>query len=142
LVFGWGFHLDGYLRSEVLSMSLDMFGFIDDVFVSIPANQITLTGGGYDTDGIWQDGTETSSPYTVTIQPISDREIQSLQIGGERVVDYRKIYVNDGDFHALSPDAYWEFDANNRGVERYKVVKDDIRVWRNYAKLIVCLQDK
>lgn len=121
--------------------SLDMGGFIDSDFVSIPANQISQTGGSYDGDGIWVPGAETTTAYTATIQPLSDREIDSLQVGGERVKDYRKIYVNNGDFHALSPKAFWEFDANNNGTERYKVISGDIRQWRNYAKIIVCLID-
>ena len=122
-------------------MSLSMLGHIDSTFVSIDANQITVAGGAYDSDGIYQDGTESILPYTVTIQPLNDRELNNLQIGGERVEDYRKIYVNDGDFHALSPKAFWEFDANNVGVQRYKVIKSDIRVWRSYAKITVVLID-
>lgn len=122
-------------------MSLDFNGFIDADFESIPANQITQSGGDYDADGIWVPGVEASSPYTVNIQPVNSRDIQSLQIGGERIQDYRVIHVNDGDFHALSPDAFWDFDANNRGVERYKVINSDIRVWRSFAYLVVCLID-
>jgi hypothetical protein len=122
-------------------MTLDMGGFIDADFQSIPANQISVAGGDYDSDGIWEDGTETPLPYVVTIQPLNDRELNNLNIGGERVEDYRKIYVNDGDFHALNPKAFWEFDANNVGVQRYKVIKSDIRVWRSYAKIMVALID-
>ena len=122
-------------------MSLDMSGFIDADFQSIPANQISATGGDYDSDGIWQDGAETSQPYIVNIQQLNDRELNNLPLGGERVEDYRKIYINDGDFHALSPNAFWEFDANNIGVQRYKVVKSDIRVWRSYARITVVLID-
>ena len=128
--------------------SLDMGGFIDSDFVSIPANQISQTGGGYDGDGIWVPGAESTTPYAVNIQPLNPRDIDSLQIGGERVNDYRRIYINQGDFHALSPKDFWEFDANNNGVERYKVVALDNRgkrpeggAWRNYAKIIVCLID-
>jgi hypothetical protein len=122
-------------------MSLDMLGFIDADFQSIPANQISVAGGDYDSDGIWADGAETVLPYTVNIQSLNDREINNLNIGGERVEDYRKIYVNNGDFHSLSPKAFWEFDANNVGVQRYKVIKSDIRKWRRYAKIMVVLID-
>lgn len=122
-------------------MSLDMGGFIDSDFKSIDANQITKDGG-YDGDGIWQEGVDSEPiPYDVNIQPLNDRELNNLNIGGERTQDYRKIYVNDGDFHALSPKAFWEFDANNNGLERYKVIKSDIRVWRRYAKITVVLID-
>ena len=121
--------------------SLDMGGFIDADFKSIPANQISQTGGAYDGEGLWVPGAETTTSYIVNIQPLSPREIDSLQIGGERVKDYRRIYINQGDFQALSPKAFWEFDANNKGTERYKVISGDIRQWRNYAKIIVCLID-
>ena len=57
-------------------MSLSMLGHIDSTFVSIDANQITVTGGDYDSDGIWQDGTETELPYTVTIQPLNEPRIK------------------------------------------------------------------
>jgi hypothetical protein len=122
-------------------MTLDMSGFIDADFISMPANQITQTGGDYDGDGIWQSGTESSLPYAVNIQPLNDRELNNLNIGGERVQDYRKIYVNDGDFHALSSDAFWEFDANNSGIQRYKAIKSDVRESRAYAKITVVLID-
>lgn len=122
-------------------MSLSMLGHIDSTFKSIDANQISVSGGDYDSDGIWQDGTETELPYTVTIQKLNDRELNNLNLGGERVQDYRKIYVNSGDFHALSPSSFWEFNANNVGIQRYKVIKSDIRVWRSYAKITVALID-
>ena len=121
--------------------SLDFNGFVDADFKSYSATQITVTGSGYDDDGIWQEGTESESAYDINVQPVSNREIQSLQIGGERISDYRNIWVNDGDFHALSPSAFWEFDANNNGLERYKIISSDIRVSRSYAKLTVCLID-
>ena len=122
-------------------MSLDMSGFIDADFKSIPANQITQTGG-YDGDGIWDSGIDSPPiPYDVNVQTLNDRELNNLNIGGERVEDYRKLYINDGDFHALSPKAFWDFDANNVGTQRYKVIKSDIRKWRSYAKITVVLID-
>ena len=122
-------------------MSLDMGGFIDADFQSIPANQIAITGSAYDANGVWVEGTEATLPYTVNIQHLNPRELQALSLGGERINDYRKIYVNDGDFHALSPLAFWEFNANNVGTQRYKVISSDIRKWRRYAKIMVVLID-
>lgn len=121
-------------------MSLDMGGFIDDVFVSVPARQVNATEGDY-VDGIWVPGSETTTLYTVNVQPLSTRDIDNLRIAGERILDYRKIYVNDGDYHELNPKAFWEMNVNNRGVERYKVIQSDVREWRRYAKIIVCLID-
>ena len=45
--------------------SLDMGGFIDADFKSIPANQISQTGGAYDGEGLWVPGAETTTSYIV-----------------------------------------------------------------------------
>lgn len=121
-------------------MSLDMSGFIDETFESLEAVQVTTTGGDY-VEGIWVDGVETRDTYSVNLQPLTDREINTLEIGNERINDYRKIYINDGEYRNLSPAAMWEFDANGVGVETYKAINTDVRVWRNYAKIIVVKED-
>ena len=112
-------------------MSLDMRGHIDPVFVSIPATRNSFTGGGY-VDGIWQDGVTTVSSHTVTIQPASDREIETLEKGGERIVDARRIYVNDGVLASIQKADTWEFDG-----QVWKCHKLDNRPWRNYCKAIM-----
>jgi hypothetical protein len=117
-------------------MSLDMFGQIDDVFVSIPADRISKSGGAY-VDGIFVPGVETVTPHTVTIQPASDREIAALSGGGERVVDLRRVYVNDGVLASISEADDWSFDG-----QLWKTVKLDNRPWRNYCKAIVSRYDE
>lgn len=116
-------------------MTLDMFGHIGDVFKSIPANRIAKTGGAY-VNGIWVDGTETSTPHDVTIQPASDKEIAVLSSGSERILDMRRVYVNDGVLASISQADDWVFDGL-----RFKTVKLDNRPWRNYAKIIVSRYD-
>lgn len=116
-------------------MSLDMSGHIDPVFKSVPANRIATTGGGY-VNGIWVDGVETVTPHTVTIQPATDREIETLEKGGERIVDARRVYVNDGVLAAIAQADIWEFDG-----QRWKCHKLDNRPWRNYCKAIVSRMD-
>jgi len=113
-------------------MSLDMQGFIDPVFTSIPATRIAKTGGGYDSDGIYQPGAETTTPHTVNIQPATDREIEALEKGGERIKDARVIHVNDGINASISPADVWEFDG-----QRYKCHELDNRHWRNYCRAVV-----
>ena len=117
-------------------MSLDMEGHIGDVFESIPANRVSKTGGAY-VLGIWTDGTETTTPHTVTIQPASDREIQVLSKGSERILDLRRVYVNDGVLASISQADDWLFDG-----QRWKTVKLDNRPWRNYCKAIVSRYDE
>lgn len=112
-------------------MSLDMQGHIDPVFTSIPATRIAKTGGGY-VDGIYVPGAETSTPHTVNIQSATDREIEALEKGGERIKDARVMHVNDGINASISPADVWEFDG-----QRYKCHELDNRYWRNYCRAVV-----
>ena len=113
-------------------MSLDMMGFIDPVFTSIPATRIAKTGGGYDSDGIYQPGVETTTSHTVNIQPATDREIETLEKGGERIVDARVLNINDGIDASISPADVWEFDG-----QRYKCHALDNRYWHNMCRAVV-----
>tara|TARA_R110002072_G_scaffold169949_5_gene323514 strand:- start:13718 stop:14074 length:357 start_codon:yes stop_codon:yes gene_type:complete len=116
-------------------MSLDMSGHIGPVFKSGAATRTSHTGGGY-VDGLWVDGTTTITPHTVTVQPASDREIETLEKGGDRVVDARRIYVNDGLLAEITQADTWTFDG-----QEWKCYKLDNRPWRNYCKAIVARFD-
>lgn len=117
-------------------MSLDMLSHIDDTFVSTDsiagATRYAKSGGSY-VDGIWVEGVETPSTHTVNLQPLSDREIQNLSIDSERITDYRKVYVNDGDLYSIREADEWEFD-NVDG--RFKAHALDNRPTRNYCRII------
>lgn len=115
-------------------MSLDMEGHIDGVFQSTPATKTSRTGGEY-VGGRWVDGVPTVTKHTVTIQPASDREIEFLTRAGERLVDVRKIYVNESALQYSYGEAdTWTFSGVN-GI--YKTVSIDDRPWRTYTKIIV-----
>lgn len=111
--------------------NLDMMGFVDPVFTSIPATRTFKTGGGY-VDGIYQEGVESTTPHTVNIQPATDREIEALEKGGERIKDARVLHINDGIDASISPSDVWEFDG-----QRYKCHELDNRYWRNYCRAVV-----
>lgn len=113
-------------------MTLSMLGHIDSTFQSGPATRTARTNGGYDADGIWQDGTSVTTSHTVTVQPASDREIEALEKGGERIVDARRIYVNDGIDASIQQSDLWTFAG-----QTWKCHKLDNRPWRNYCKAIV-----
>lgn len=116
-------------------MSLDMDGFIDDEFQSIDATRIPQ-GGSY-VDGLWVAAASAPIAHKVTIQALSEREIDSLALGGERILDMRKIYVNDGVLASITPADIWSFDG-----QQWKAVKMDNRPWRNYCKIIVSRFDQ
>jgi len=120
--------------------ALDMGGHIDDDFRSISALRVSKSASYV--DGLPVYGAETTSPHTVTIQPLTAREIGQLDTGARRVSDYRKICVNDGMMAEIQTSDDWEFDSNGRGVERYESVSVDNRPWRNYCKIVVALYDK
>lgn len=121
-------------------MSLNMQGHIDNTFRSIKASRIKQDGSYVDGLPVKVDGE--STPHTVTVQPLSDREINYMPLGGRRISDFRKIYVNDGLLAEISEADDWEMNANGRGNERYETVSMDNRPWRNYCKIVVVLRDK
>jgi hypothetical protein len=118
-------------------MSLDMAGHIDSTFESVSATRTSYTGGGY-VDGKWVEGSSVDTPHAVNIQPLSDKERRTLQEAGERVVDARKVYVNDGDLYSISEADTWALS----GIDgEFKAVSMDNRPWRNYCKIVVSRKD-
>jgi hypothetical protein len=109
---------------------IDMQGHIDGTFKSVPATR-AVTGGSR-VNGIWVETKGAPEPYDVNIQPASDREIDFLARGGERITDVRRVYVNEGNMEAITNNGEWNFLG-----QRWKTVKCDNRYWHNYCKLIV-----
>jgi maleate cis-trans isomerase len=113
-----------------------MNGQIDSVFQSVPVTRIVTTGGEY-VNGIWVEGMELCQPFTATIQPATDREIDFLSQGGERLVDVRRLYINDGNMQNIDSTGDWEFLG-----QRFKTIKTDNRYWRDYCKVFVSRYDE
>jgi hypothetical protein len=112
-----------------------MTGFIDGVFQSVPATRYREAGGSY-VYGIWVDGIDDTSAHLINLQPISEKELNNVEalFGAERIVDARKLYVNDGDLYKITPTDEWQFE----GVDgRFKTFKLDNRPWNFYCKAIV-----
>lgn len=112
--------------------TLNMLGHIDSVFKSTDATRIRKVGDSY-VDGKYVEGSETTSPHTVNIQPASDKQIDHLERGGERIKDARRVYVNDGDLYSISEADNWTFTGID-GV--FKTQMLDNRPWRNYCRFI------
>lgn len=122
-------------------MSLDMLGFVDDEFESVPATRHSQSGSR-GSDGKWAAGAEADTAHTVNLQPLSEKEVSNLGIGAERIQDYRKIYVNDGDLYSLTPQDEWSFDTPDLSGIRFTVYKMDNRPWRSYCKCVVHRNDR
>lgn len=116
-------------------ISLDMYGHIDDVFISATVTRTSTTGGAY-VNGKWVAGTTSTSPHGVNIQQLNPKEANHLSIGGDRIKDYRKLYVNDGSAgEIIEADTY-----TIPGVDgTFKTFMLDNRVpfGRNYCKIII-----
>lgn len=119
--------------------SLDMFGHIDDVFASATVIRTSTTGGAY-VNGKWVAGTTSTSSHVANIQPLNAKEANHLSIGGDRIKDYRKLYINDGSAgEIIEADTY-----TIPGVDgTFKTFMLDNRVpfGRNYCKIVVARID-
>lgn len=115
-------------------MSLDMAGHIDDVFESVPVTLIYTTGGYV--DGIWRAGLPATETYRANVQQLEDKELANLMREGQRILDSRKIYINDGDLALLNLGKDMSLLD-----EEWKITERDVREWRSYAKLIVVRYD-
>lgn len=115
--------------------SIDMSGHIDDVFQSGTGTRTSKIGGEY-VDGIWQEGTPVVTTHKVNIQPLNQEDINFLTLGGERIQDTRKIYVNDGiDANISKNDTWTLIDVGGNAINgTFKTVSLDNRPWRNYCK--------
>lgn len=116
-------------------MPIDMIGHVDGVLESIEAHRRVMRGD-WGANGLWVEDWGPWEPYTVNIQPASDREVEFLRNGGERILDARRVYVNDGEMEVITLEGEWLF----LGV-RWKTVKCDNRYWNSYCKLIVTRLD-
>lgn len=112
-------------------MSLNMEGQVDLVFVSVAASR-TVSVDGQFVEGIWVPGATETKPYVVNIQQASDREVDFIRQGGERITDVRRIYINQGEMQLIDQTGTWEFLG-----QQWKAVKCDNRYWRNYCKVLV-----
>jgi len=117
-----------------VSLTLDMGGHIDDAFRSVPATR-TPIGGSY-VNGRWTLTPGAPVSLDINTQPASDKEIDFLSQGGERITEARRVYVNSGDLNAINLKGEWEF----LGV-KWKEVSLDNRPWNNYCKALVVRKD-
>lgn len=122
--------------------ALDFYGFVDNTFQSLtPATRTSRSGGAYDTNGIWVEGTPTETTHKVNIQPVSNRETSFLNLGADRVHDVRKVYVTDGDLYNISEADTWVFESGQGVDGTYETISVDNRVGFNYCKVIVSRKD-
>ena len=97
---------------------------------------IKVKSGSY-VDGIWNETLDASEQYNANVQPVNFRERRSIEQGGQRLIDGRKIYINDS-----APKVFPSDRIEISGIEgEYEVIQTDIRKARRYCKLIVSKVD-
>lgn len=110
---------------------LSMTGHIDNAFESVSAT-FTSVSTGYDANGLPAPTSGTPTAFVVNVQPLNLRELDILTRGNVRIVDGRKIYVNDGDLTMIEDNGVWEFLG-----QRWKTIQSDNRPWHNYCHVVV-----
>lgn len=120
-------------------VSLDMSGHIDDVFESATVTRISKSGGAR-VDGKWVPGVETTSVHRANIQPLSDKEANHLSIGGDRIKDYRKLYINDGSASEIIEADNWTIPGVD-GTFKTFMLDNRVPFGRNYCKIIIARID-
>lgn len=112
-------------------MPLEMSGHIDDFFQSFDVTYQTKTSGYV--NGLPAEMLSEPVPFMANVQPATDREINMLNLGNQRIIDVRKIYVNDGDLSIVKLNGLWNFLG-----ETWKTMWLDNRYpRRSYCKAIV-----
>lgn len=84
--------------------------------------------------------------FDANVQPVSDREIEFLQIGAERINDVRVIHRNDGKgIDVSSPGQLADIlvfaETPDRPAAWWKSIATDYRPWHNFCRAVVAKLD-
>lgn len=112
----------------------EMDGEIDNDFTTDEVTHIPSVGS-YE-NGVWVESGGSQKVVSACIQPLSKRELSFLQNGGERVSDFRKLYVTQ-QIEDLTLMSQFEFFG-----QRWKVVEFDARPENTYYNIIVARFDE
>jgi len=113
-----------------------MHDFMDDTMRSVTATRTPQ--GGTRIDGRWVDNPGTPTTHEITLQPLSSKARESLERGGERIVDGRVIWINDGTGGNIAQADHWSFPGTDG---TFRAVSIDHRPWRSYCKIVVSRLD-
>ncbi|MNN49163.1 hypothetical protein D3C81_1636730 [compost metagenome] len=85
--------------------------------------------------------------FDANVQPVSDREIEFLPIGAERINDVRVIHRNDGKGIEIStPDKLADLlvfaETPDKEATVWKAIATDYRPWHNFCRSVVAKLDQ
>ena len=121
-------------------MAVDMTGAVGN-FAQITCTLVTEVDGNYDNDGIWQSGGVNETTFKACVSPHHTKEIETLDLGSERVIDSFSIYPENFIQFKMSPYIRIKMDLGD-GERTYRVVQADVRPWNNYCKIVCNLLDE
>lgn len=111
----------------------DMTGEVDYDFTT--HDVVFVKDEGQFIDGAWVQVDGERKTYQACVQPVGGRELSFLQNGGERISDFRKLYITQK-IEGLELDGVFEFLG-----QRWKVVDFDDRPENTYTKITVARID-
>lgn len=84
--------------------------------------------------------------FDANVQPVSDKEIEFLQIGAERINDVRVIHRNDGKGIEVSTpgklaDILVFAETPDKPATWWKSIATDFRPWHNFCRAVVAKLD-
>lgn len=125
---------------------INMFGHVSPPFVTHPACPLNRYSSQIvDYEPVFS--LIYSDTFDANIQPLNDREIEFLQIGAERINDFRVVHRNDGLGIQISTDdklADILLFSPYPGVEDatwWKSINTDYRPWHNFCRALVVRLD-
>ena len=121
-------------------MALDMTGVVGN-FARVACTLVTEDDGDYDSDGIWQSGGTTETSFNACVAPYHNKEIETLDLGSERVIGAFSVYPEHFIQFKMSPYIRIKMDLGG-GERTYRVVQTDVRPWNNYCKIMCNLLDE
>lgn len=88
-----------------------------------------------------------SDSFDANVQPVSDKEIEFLQIGAERINDVRVVHRNDGKGIEVSTDGKLAdilvfAETPDKPATWWKSIATDFRPWHNFCRAVVAKLDQ
>ena len=140
-------------------MPFSMLNSIDRNF-STHRIKIKCLAGTYE-NGLWKESTQAIEEYNACIQPLSPQEFQTLDQGGRRLIDVKKVYLDlkNNSFASIlpssliaivnkktpsdnNPDDNPDDKPKEEDVFDYQIIKADLRPEREYFKIIIAKVDQ
>lgn len=126
-------------------MGLNMRGHVSGPFISHPGVQ-RMRYSSQIVDHVPKLTLTLLDSFDANVQPASDKEIEFLQIGAERINDIRVIHRNDGKGIEVSTegnlaDILVFAETPDKPATWWKAIATDYRPWHNFCRAVIAKLD-